>query len=81
MIGHDSEASDDVGICNDAGCFKKDIYYFAGDKQIEALIELSNECHQYFKVLYILTNSIRIFIYILLYDILCIINLISNKIV
>jgi hypothetical protein len=55
-ILHDSEEYVEVDNCFDSGCYSSDIHYSASDRQITKLIELSNECHQYFKV----CNSITI---------------------
>ncbi|XP_046634546.1 uncharacterized protein LOC124313779 [Daphnia pulicaria] len=48
-ILHDSEEYVEVDNCFDPGCYSWDIHYSASDRQITKLIELSNECHQYFK--------------------------------
>ena len=49
-ILHDSEEYVEVDNCFDSGCYTREIHYKATDRQITKLIELSNECHQYFKV-------------------------------
>jgi hypothetical protein len=49
-ILHDSEEYVEVDNCFDSGCYTREINYLATDRQITKLIELSNECHQYFKV-------------------------------
>ncbi|EFX85587.1 hypothetical protein DAPPUDRAFT_237752 [Daphnia pulex] len=48
-ILHDSEEYVEVDNCFDPGCYSRVIHYSASDRQITKLIELSNECHQYFK--------------------------------
>ncbi|EFX82472.1 hypothetical protein DAPPUDRAFT_241138 [Daphnia pulex] len=45
-ILHDTESKTDVGNCADPGCYTKAIKYNATMRQIMALAELSNECHQ-----------------------------------
>lgn len=52
-IPHDSESPMDVGHCADPGCYSRPINYNATARQMTALAELSNECHQ----------SIRVYIY------------------
>ncbi|EFX73811.1 hypothetical protein DAPPUDRAFT_200426 [Daphnia pulex] len=45
-IPHDSESPMDVGHCADPGCYSRPINYNATARQMTALAELSNECHQ-----------------------------------
>ncbi len=49
-ILHDSESAMDVGHCADPGCYSRPINYNATTRQMEALAELSNECHQSIRV-------------------------------
>jgi hypothetical protein len=49
-ILHDTESKTDVGNCADPGCYSKAINYNATMRQIMALAELSNECHQSIRV-------------------------------
>jgi hypothetical protein len=49
-ILHDTESKTDVGNCADPGCYTKAIKYNATMRQIVALAELSNECHQSIRV-------------------------------
>ncbi|EFX82762.1 hypothetical protein DAPPUDRAFT_316492 [Daphnia pulex] len=48
-ILHDSETPIDVGHCADPGCYSRAINYNASMKQMESLIALSSECHQFIK--------------------------------
>ncbi|XP_046456719.1 uncharacterized protein LOC124203884 isoform X2 [Daphnia pulex] len=48
-ILHDSETAIDVGHCADPGCYSRAINYNASMKQMESLIALSSECHQFIK--------------------------------
>jgi hypothetical protein len=48
---HDSELEMDVGHCADPGCYSRAISYQATKRQMLALSELSNECHQSIKVI------------------------------
>ncbi len=50
-ILHDSEAQIDVGHCTDPGCYSRPITYSASMRQMAALAELSNTCHQSIKVI------------------------------
>ncbi len=50
LVLHDSESPVNVGHCADPGCYWRDINYNAAIRQIEALIELSDECHQSIQV-------------------------------
>nr|CAH0105711.1 unnamed protein product [Daphnia galeata] len=43
---HDSEGPMNVGHCTDPGCYSRAINYSASQRQIGALAELSEECHQ-----------------------------------
>ncbi|XP_046645880.1 uncharacterized protein LOC124336212 [Daphnia pulicaria] len=43
---HDSELKIDVGKCSDPGCYSRKINYYATEKQIAALVGLSNNCSQ-----------------------------------
>ena len=52
-ILHDSESPIDVGHCTDPGCYSRSINYNASIKQIKSLIELSAECHQSIKVIFL----------------------------
>ncbi|EFX79914.1 hypothetical protein DAPPUDRAFT_224885 [Daphnia pulex] len=45
-IPHDSEGPMNVGHCADPGCYSRAIKYDASSRQMAALAELSNECHQ-----------------------------------
>ena len=47
---HDSESPTDVGHCADPGCYSRPIKYSASTRQMDALSELSNECHQSIRV-------------------------------
>ena len=49
-ILHDTESKTDVGNCADPGCYSKAINYSATMRQIMALADLSNECHQSIRV-------------------------------
>ncbi|XP_046640282.1 uncharacterized protein LOC124323313 [Daphnia pulicaria] len=49
IIGHDTEASTNVGHCTDPGCYTKPIVYQASLKQITALTQLSSDCRQSIK--------------------------------
>jgi hypothetical protein len=49
-ILHDTESKTNVGNCADPGCYTKAINYNATMRQIMALAELSNECHQSIRV-------------------------------
>lgn len=53
LIGHNSESAMNVGHCLDPGCYTRSIAYEASSRQISALIELSNECRQSIKVLFL----------------------------
>ncbi|XP_046451016.1 uncharacterized protein LOC124199278 [Daphnia pulex] len=46
---HDSESPMDVGHCTDPGCYSRAVNYSATSRQMSALVELSNECHQSIK--------------------------------
>lgn len=46
IIGHDNEAKTDVGNCNDPGCYTRQFNYNATAKQLQALIDISDACHQ-----------------------------------
>ena len=52
MVSHDSEATIDVGNCNDPGCYSRPINYVGGatSKQLAALIDLSTSCRQSIRV-------------------------------
>ena len=47
---HDSEGPMNVGHCTDPGCYSRAINYNASQRQIGALAELSEECHQSIQV-------------------------------
>ena len=49
-ILHDTESKTDVGNCANPGCYSLAIKYNATMRQIVALAELSNECHQSIRV-------------------------------
>jgi hypothetical protein len=49
-VVHDTEMSLDVGHCAEPGCYSKAINYNATSRQMAALAQLSNECHQSIKV-------------------------------
>ncbi len=49
-IPHDSEGPMNVGHCADPGCYSRAINYNASSRQMAALAELSNECHQSIQV-------------------------------
>nr|CAH0107071.1 unnamed protein product [Daphnia galeata] len=49
-IVHDTETPTDVGHCLDPGCYSKSINYNATIRQMAALAQLSNECHQSIQV-------------------------------
>ena len=49
-ILHDSESPTEVGHCADPGCYSRPIRYNATAKQMNALTELSIECHQSIQV-------------------------------
>ncbi len=49
-ILHDNEAPMNVGHCADPGCYSQPIVYNATMKQMNALAELSKECHQSIQV-------------------------------
>ena len=49
-ILHDSESPTDVGHCADPGCYSRPIRYNANARQMNALVELSFECHQSIQV-------------------------------
>lgn len=46
LIFHDTEPKSDVGHCADRGCYSRKINYGASNRQIAALIALSEECQQ-----------------------------------
>jgi hypothetical protein len=48
---HNSESPMNVGHCPDPGCYSRAIKYDASTRQMTALAELSNECHQSIKVI------------------------------
>ncbi|KAI9557797.1 hypothetical protein GHT06_014546 [Daphnia sinensis] len=48
-ILHDSESKMDIGNCIEPGCYSRPIKYYASDRQVEALIQLSTDCHQRIK--------------------------------
>ncbi|KAK4011418.1 hypothetical protein OUZ56_020535 [Daphnia magna] len=48
-ILHDSESKMDIGNCTEPGCYSRPIKYYASDRQIEALIQLSSYCHQHIR--------------------------------
>ncbi|KAI9559363.1 hypothetical protein GHT06_016152 [Daphnia sinensis] len=48
FILHDSESKMDIGHCTEPGCYSRPIKYYASHRQIEALIQLSTNCAQYF---------------------------------
>ena len=52
-ILHDSELPTDVGHCADPGCYSRPIRYNATMRQMNALTDLSTECHQFIQVKYI----------------------------
>ena len=56
-ILHDSEEPTDVGHCADPGCYSRSIKYSASTRQIDALSELSIECHQSIRVCSITLNK------------------------
>ncbi|XP_057365354.1 uncharacterized protein LOC130699603 [Daphnia carinata] len=45
-ILHDSESKMDIGNCTEPGCYSRPIKYYASDRQIQALIQLSHGCSQ-----------------------------------
>ena len=49
-ILHDSELKTDVGNCADPGCYSKAVNYNSTMRQMSALVDLSNECHQSIRV-------------------------------
>ena len=58
---HDSESEIDVGNCAEPGCYSRKIkYHHATTRQMSALAELSNECHQSIRVCYTLANMLFI---------------------
>ena len=63
-ILHDSESETDVGRCAKRGCYSKKINYdVKSSRQIDALIELSVECHQSIKVynkVYVIRKRIKV---------------------
>ncbi|XP_057373275.1 uncharacterized protein LOC130694145 [Daphnia carinata] len=46
FILHDSESFMDIGNCTEPGCYSRQIKYNASDRQIQALIQLSEYCFQ-----------------------------------
>ncbi|XP_057379958.1 uncharacterized protein LOC130702306 [Daphnia carinata] len=48
-ILHDSESEMDIGNCTEPGCYSRQIKYYASDRQIEALKQLSQNCTQNIK--------------------------------
>ena len=58
-ILHDSELQTDVGNCADPGCYSRPIRYNATMRQMNALADLSNECHQLIKVKEMYTLTIN----------------------
>ncbi|XP_057373212.1 uncharacterized protein LOC130694063 [Daphnia carinata] len=46
FILHDSESKMDIGHCTEPGCYSRSIKYYASDRQIQALIQLSTFCAQ-----------------------------------
>lgn len=57
-ILHDSESPMNVGHCTNPGCYSRAINYNASTRQMAALTELSNECHQSVKVILCILISI-----------------------
>ena len=58
-ILHDSESETDVGRCAKRGCYSKKINYdVKSSRQIDVLIELSDECHQSIKVRFIIQQLV-----------------------
>jgi hypothetical protein len=52
LVSHNSETITDVGNCVDPGCYSKSIIYTgATTKQLAALVDLSTNCRQYFRVI------------------------------
>jgi hypothetical protein len=49
-VVHDTEMPLDVGHCAEPGCYSKVINYNATIRQMAALSQLSNECHQSVRV-------------------------------
>ncbi|KZS14822.1 Contactin associated protein 1-like protein [Daphnia magna] len=45
-ILHDSESEMDIGHCVEPGCYSRPIKYYASERQMAALIQLSNSCAQ-----------------------------------
>ena len=70
MVGHDSEATIDVGNCNNPGCYSRTINYVNGatTKQLVALIDISTSCRQSIRVSYYY-NSILVHYYARLIDV------------
>ena len=56
-VPHDSENPTDVGHCADPGCYSRPIKYSASMRQMDALSELSYECHQAIRVNYLLSSN------------------------
>ncbi|XP_057377829.1 uncharacterized protein LOC130699601 [Daphnia carinata] len=52
---HDSESKMDIGNCTEPGCYSRPIKYYASDRQIQALIQLSTVCAQ--NIMYICKKS------------------------
>ncbi|XP_059351512.1 uncharacterized protein LOC130694055 [Daphnia carinata] len=46
FILHDSESKMDIGNCREPGCYSRQIKYYASDRQMEALQQLSENCAQ-----------------------------------
>ena len=49
-IPHDTEDPTEVKNCADAGCYTRPIQYEASMRQMNALADLSSECHQSIRV-------------------------------
>lgn len=47
---HDSESRISVSHCTEPGCYSRVIQYSATTKQMSALAQLSDECHQSIRV-------------------------------
>ena len=52
LVSHDSEATIDVGKCNDSGCYSRVIKYADGatKRQLTALVDISASCGQSIRV-------------------------------
>ena len=55
---HDTENYEEVGNCDNPGCYSRNVSYSATLKQMKALAELSSECHQSIRVNIIHTISL-----------------------